>query len=405
MCCSPPSAFSPGAGVATHYGEAEIAVYVTSLGCRLNQAEAAALRQALARLGHDITTEVGAADLVIFNTCAVTAEAERKSRQTLRRLQRENPGARIIVTGCYSQLDRELGGMAHLAGAVIDNVEKRRLLANPEAFIPPAAGKPAHAPATAGPRTRALVRVQEGCNNQCTYCVVWKLRGEQVSRPAGEVLAEVRQLVNEGRREVVLTGVHTGAYGLDLEQPQAPDLSGLIRLLLQETDVARLRLSSIEPWDLHRLDLSLWSDPRLCRHLHVPLQSGSDAVLRRMGRRYTAGEFERLVARAYEAIPDLAVTTDVIAGFPGETDADLEATVELSCRCHFARMHVFPYSPRPGTVAATMPDQVPPEAARERAARLREVGGGLAASYESSFVGRTLPVLWERERAGWWSGL
>lgn len=378
-------------------------IYVTSLGCRLNQAEAAALRRALARLGHEMVSDARLADVVVLNTCAVTAEAERKSRQLLRRLRRGNPEARIIVTGCYSQLNRDLGGAAVLADAVVDNVAKRRLLEAPEEFVPPAATATGRAaPAL---RTRALVRVQEGCDNRCSYCVVWRLRGKHVSRPADDVLAEVRQLVTEGRQEVVLTGVHIGAYGRDRLQPEAPDLSGLLRLILDQTAVSRVRLSSIEPWDLGHLDLSLWYDARLCRHLHVPLQSGSDAVLERMARRYSAGEYERAIARARELIPDLAVTTDVIAGFPGETETDLEATVALSRRCGFARMHVFPFSPRPGTAAAQMPGQVPPEMIRDRAARLREVGAELAAGYETGYVGRTMPVLWERKRQGWWSGL
>ncbi|NPV07576.1 MAG: tRNA (N(6)-L-threonylcarbamoyladenosine(37)-C(2))-methylthiotransferase MtaB [Anaerolineae bacterium] len=383
--------------------EAAIAIYVTSLGCRLNQAEAAALRRALARLGHEMVSEARLADVVVLNTCAVTAEAERKSRQLLRRLHRESPGARILVTGCYPQLDRDLGGAAGLADAVVDNVAKRRLLEAPEHFIPPASA--ANGRAAPALRARALVRVQEGCDNRCSYCVVWRLRGEQVSRPAGDVLAEVRQLVAEGRQEVVLTGVHIGAYGRDRLRPEVPDLSGLLRLILDQTTVRRLRLSSIEPWDLRHLDLSLWSDPRLCPHLHVPLQSGSDTVLGRMARRYSAAEYERAIARAREAIPDLAVTTDVIAGFPGESELDLEATVALSRRCGFARMHVFRFSPRPGTAAAHMPDQVPPEVIRDRAARLREVAAELAAGYEAGYVGRTMSVLWERKREGWWSGL
>ncbi len=363
----------------------------------------AAAERALAAQGHEAVHAADAAELILFNTCAVTAEAERKSRQMVRRLRRENPVAGLVVTGCYAEMDATLGGWSPAASRVLGNGEKRFLLAQPAAFVSPAGE--ARPPALHGGRTRALVRVQEGCDNRCAYCVVWRLRGPQVSRPAAEVVDEVRALVAEGRREVVLTGVHTGAYGRDANGAAAGDLSSLIRLLLEETEVARLRLSSIEPWDLSRLDPSLWGNQRLCRHLHVPLQSGSDAVLSRMGRRYTAEEYRALIGRLQAAVPDLAVSTDVIAGFPGESVSDHQATLALARACGFARMHVFPYSERPGTAAAAMDDQVPLGERRRRAAELRVAADSLRRDYGNRQVGRLVEVLWETQRDGWWHGL
>lgn len=385
------------------WGEVDIRVYCTSLGCRLNQAEMSALERGLAVQGHEIVGAPRDADLIVFNTCAVTAEAERKSRQLLRRLCRENPRAEVIATGCYAEMDSTLGGWAEKATRVLGNPAKRDLIDRPDGLVPPAV-QPGHAELR-HVRTRALVRVQEGCDNRCTYCVVWKLRGPQVSRPVEDILSEVRRLVSEGRQEVVLTGVHTGAYGRDGSAPGVDDLSALVRLLLGRTDIARVRLSSIEPWDLKHLDPQLWEDPRLCRHLHVPLQSGSDAVLSRMRRRYRAAEYERLIGELRSAWPDLAVTTDVIAGFPGETVGDHAATMDLARRCRFARMHVFPYSARPGTEAASMPEPVPIDEMRLRATQLRTLAKELREDFEDEQVGRTVEVLWERRRGRQWQGL
>jgi len=362
-----------------------------------------ALERALASQGHEIVADACAADVIVLNTCAVTAEAERKSRQLLRRLRRENPRAEIIVTGCYAELDASLGGWAETASRVVGNAAKRALIGEPGQVAAPVAG--AAGPRPRGGRTRALVRVQEGCDNRCAYCVVWKLRGPQMSRPAAAILNEVQELVREGRQEVVLTGVHTGAYGRDGSEPGVEDLSALVRLLLARTEIARIRLSSIEPWDLAHLDLSLWDDSRLCRHLHVPLQSGSDAVLGRMGRRYTTAQYEQLVRGLQAAIPDLAVTTDVIAGFPGASQSDHESTLRLAHRCGFARMHVFPYSERPGTEAAGMAGQVAPEVRRRRASELRRLAAELRQRFEEAQLGKTAEVLWERRRGGRWQGL
>ena len=379
-------------------------IYVSSLGCKLNQSEMDDLAARLARNGHQIVAVAGDAEVCILNTCAVTHVAAQKSRQAMGRLHHDNPSARLVVTGCYAELSAaelsRLPGVELVAG----NRQKEELAELLGRIPGERAGQPA-----SRPRTRAMVKIQDGCDNACTYCVVRLARGPQRSRMPEEIVADVRARVEAGYREVVLTGVHIGAYGRDAEGNEGLDLWGLAARLLAETGIARLRLSSIEPWDLPERALALWEDARLCRHLHLPLQSGSDAVLRRMGRRYTAAEFAALVTAARAAIPDLAVTTDVIAGFPGETDAEFAESLAFVEATGFARAHVFPYSARPGTVAAGLPGQVPSRIKAERAQAMRAVATASDRAFRQRFVGRTMAVLWETSRPGEdglvWNGL
>ncbi|HSJ58264.1 MAG TPA: tRNA (N(6)-L-threonylcarbamoyladenosine(37)-C(2))-methylthiotransferase MtaB [Anaerolineae bacterium] len=382
-------------------------IYVDSLGCKLNQAEMEALAAALARQGHEPAATAREADVCVLNTCAVTHVAAQKSRQALRRLHRENPAARIVATGCYAELSPEV--LAALPGVerVVGNAAKADIAA---LFAPAVVEHEVEVwPPLPRMRTRALVKVQDGCDNACTYCITRIARGPQRSRPAESVIGEVQGRVAAGYREVVLTGVHVGAYGRDRDAGGALDLWGLVRRILTETEVERLRLSSIEPWDLPEDVFGLWSDPRLCRHLHLPLQSGHDATLRRMGRRYTTGEFERLVGAARAAIAGLAVTTDVIVGFPGETEEEFGATAAFVERMAFAGVHVFPYSARPGTPAARMEGQVAAQVTAGRAGAMRAVAARSAAAFRQQFAGQTLPVLWESARESArgrvWSGL
>jgi len=381
-------------------------VYTISLGCRLNQSEMLALSRSVAAAGGQMVPSAELADVIVMNSCAVTHEAERKSRQAIRRLRRIAPHARIVVTGCYAELDPTLGQAANSADLVLGNRQKHWLLDNPREALSirqdVAVCMPESEPWL---RTRGLVRVQEGCDNRCTYCLVWRLRGPHRSRAPHEVLTEVQALVNGGYKEVVLTGVHIGAYGKDLDGGASWHLWRLVRMLLEETDVSRLRLSSIEPWDLESIDLSLWQDKRLCPHLHIPLQSGSTKILERMGRKYTAAGYRALVERVREGIPDLAITTDVIVGFPGETEDDFRASLDFVSRVGFARVHVFPYSPRPRTEAADMKGQVEASVRRERAARMRAVAEAARREYAQAFVGRTVPVLWEARSGAHWAGL
>ena len=389
--------------------EEPVRIYVSSLGCKLNQSEMDALAQQLAAGGHEMVTAPAQADLCVLNTCAVTHVAAQKSRQALRRLHRDNPQARLIATGCYAELTPEdlvdLPGVEMVAG----NREKDRL----ERLISDSPmGTKATGPASSVPRerTRALVKIQDGCDNACTYCIIRVARGPQRSRPADEILAEVQARLAAGHQEVVLTGVHIGAFGRDRQQgPGEQDLWGLVGQILAETDVPRLRLSSIEPWDLSEKAFRHWEDPRLCRHLHLPLQSGCNATLRRMARRYTAAEFDAWVTAARSAIPGLALTTDLIVGFPGETDEEFAESLAFVQKIGFSRVHVFPYSLRPGTPAARMPEQVPAQIKAERARAMRDVASASLRAFSQRFIGQTLEVLWESVREGqngpMWSGL
>lgn len=380
-------------------------IYLGSLGCKLNQSEMDALALQLAEAGHEVLPSPEGADLCILNTCAVTQTAAQKSRQALGRLHRQSPAARLVATGCYAELSPtqlyDLPGVELVAG----NRDKEGLaewvLSRQAGSALPAEGRPGTEGSLERPgrRTRALVKIQDGCDNACTYCVVRVARGSQRSRPATQILDEVRARLAAGYQEIVLTGVHIGAYGRDRGAlDPCLDLWGLVRQLLAETAVPRLRLSSIEPWDLAEPALSLWQDPRLCRHLHLPLQSGCDATLGRMARRYAAAQFAVLAAAARGAISDLALTTDLIVGFPGETEAEFAQSLEFVRAMEFARVHVFPYSARPGTPAAQMPDQIPPPVKAERAGRARAAASAGAGAFRRAFVGKTLSVLWESSR-------
>ena len=394
-------------------------VYLQSLGCKLNQSELESLARQFVQAGHTVVDNVGEADLCVLNTCAVTQTAVGKSRQAIRRLRRSNSNTRLAVTGCYAQMwpqeIRDLGNVDLVVsnedkGHLVKRAEKeseikaqgsgRALISlpNPWLAIPQA-------------RTRAFVKIQDGCDNHCTYCIVRVARGKQRSRPQRDVLAEVETRVAAGYQEVVLTGVHIGAYGRDSGRRRDESLWGLVKIILMHTNVRRLRLSSIEPWDVDPGCLRLWEDSRLCRHLHLPLQSGCDATLQRMGRSYTASQFAALVEAAREAIPDVAITTDVIVGFPGESEAEFNESSRFVEAMGFARTHVFKYSARPGTPAATMSNQVSPLVRKARSRAMMEVGRHSTEAFRRAFLGRTLEVLWERQKGpesaqkALWNGL
>jgi threonylcarbamoyladenosine tRNA methylthiotransferase MtaB len=277
---------------------------------------------------------------------------------------------------------------------VIPNVDKSQavteILGQVSASAPWSPGRWGH--------TRAFLGVQDGCDHACTYCITRVLRGAAHSRSLHDAVAEVQRLVTQSAQEVILTGVSLGAYGQDLGLEAG--LAQLVTAILRDTDLPRLRLSSIEPWDVTPDFLSLWQDSRLCRQLHLPLQSGSAAVLKRMGRRITSAEFALLVEGAYAVCPDMAITTDIIAGFPGETEADFAQTMAMVEEMRFARIHVFPYSERAGTAAIRLPNPVAKAVRKERARHLRDLGDRLAAAYRLRFVGRVLPVLWEQRTEG-----
>jgi threonylcarbamoyladenosine tRNA methylthiotransferase MtaB len=384
-----------------------LGVYLESLGCKLNQCEIDNLAEQFTRAGYVIVSRPEDADLCVVNTCAVTQTATRKSRHLFRSLHRANPRARLVATGCSTGL-QENGLRADL---VVTNDRKQDLVSAVESARQGwglcAEGSDAQGRTAAAllprRRTRPFVKIQDGCDNACTYCIVRVLRGPHRSTPRHEILTQIANLVRLGYQEVVLTGVHVGAYGRDI----GDDLIGLVRAILQGSALPRLRLSSIEPWDLAVPEFfELWEDPRLCRHLHLPLQSGCDETLARMNRHYTAAQFAELVREARAAIPGLAVTTDVIVGFPGETDGEFERSAAFIKQMAFARAHVFPYSERPGTPAATMPGSVDPTVRRARARQVGTIARLASRAFREQFLGCVLPVLWEtRTKDGRWSGL
>jgi len=377
-------------------------VCLQSLGCRLNESEIEAMVRHFTAAGHVVVADPARADVCVVNTCAVTAEAERKSRHRVRALASAHPDARIAVVGCYATLSP--GRCADLPGVawVVSNAEKERVveIVSPSSSSSCGGGRGRAVPL----RTRAFVKVQDGCDNRCTYCIVRLLRGSARSRPVADIVAEVQALVEAGCKEAVLTGVNLGAYGRDLGPPDG--LYVLVETLLAHTALPRLRLSSLEPWNLDEAFFKLWENPRLCRQLHLPLQAGCGQTLRRMGRRITTAEFFRLVEAARAAVPDLAVTTDVIVGFPGEGEAAFRASYDFVAAMRFARLHVFPYSPRPGTAALRLPGRVVHRVCRARARAMRELGAEQAFCFRQRFVGREMAVLWEqRRRDGLWTGL
>ncbi len=335
------------------------------------------------------------ADLAVINTCTVTSEAASDSRAAIRRANRLGTDE-VVVTGCWATLEPDQAAGLPGVRKIVPNLKKDQLVADllglPQDFfdLEPLARQPLpglHA------RTRAFVKVQDGCDNACTFCITTVARGVSRSRPVEHILAEVQSALDGGTQEIVLTGVQLGSWGLDF--PAQKHLADLVSTLLAQTSVPRLRLSSLEPWDLEADFFSLWQDGRLCRHLHLPLQSGSEAVLKRMRRKTTPGSFAALVQAARTVIPELAITTDVIVGFPGETEAEFSETLKFIKSLNFAGGHVFTYSARSGTAAARMKAQVRHEIRKERNAVLKAILKETASGYRQQFLGRILPVLWE----------
>ncbi|MBN1202605.1 MAG: tRNA (N(6)-L-threonylcarbamoyladenosine(37)-C(2))-methylthiotransferase MtaB [Anaerolineae bacterium] len=374
-------------------------VYLDTVGCRLNQSEIETLARRFRAAGHTVVPSAAEADLCVVNTCAVTGEAERSSRSVIRRIHRDNPGARIVATGCYAHLSPERVTALPGVARIVNNLDKDRLvsLVNGAAIpaepfdLEPLLREPGNG---ALGRTRAFVKVQDGCDNRCTFCVTTIARGSNRCRPADDIVREIQALAAAGYQEAVLTGVHLGSYGHD--HGERDGLLHLVQSILAQTDVPRLRLSSLEPWDLSPRFFELWANARLCRHLHLPLQSGCDATLRRMARRTDQASFRALVGAARAAIPDLALSTDIIAGFPGETDAEFEASTAFVREMDFMKLHVFRYSARKGTAAARMPSQVPARVRKERSARLLALSDEGARRFFARFAGRDMPVLWEQ---------
>ncbi len=378
-------------------------VALDSLGCKLNQAETELLAKQFTEAGYKLVSPADEADVYILNTCTVTHIADRKSRHWLRMAHRRNPDALLVATGCYAErAPRELARVEGI-DLVSGNEQKSHLLQLLEESgclsRPACVQGDLTSGSHTGFRTRALVKVQDGCNNLCSYCIVPKVRGREKSLPIDQVVAEVRQRIANGYKEVVLTGVKIGSYSYN-----GVNLRGLLEHILAETDVARLRLSSLQPQEISPELIRLWRDSRLCRHFHLSLQSGNDSVLRRMKRRYSISDYRRSVSLIRTLVPEAAITTDIIVGFPGETSAEFEQGYKLCQKLEFARIHVFPYSPREGTQASQMPDQVEEKVKKQRSQRMLALARESAQSFSRQFLGKTMPVLWEKQTDGIWSG-
>jgi len=361
-----------------------------TLGCKVNQYETEYVRQALARLGYRPPDGREPVDLGIVNTCTVTAHGDAKSRKAIRQLAREHPRAEIIVMGCYAT--RAADEVAKLPGVVDVLTDKRQL---PELLARLGLVDVPSGIDTFGSRHRAYVKVQDGCRMNCSYCIIPKVRPELASRPAGEVLDEVRRLVDHGHREIVLTGIHLGHYGVDLAGEI--DLAGLVERIARLQGEFRVRISSLEAVEATGALIAVMAGhgDRICPHLHVSMQSGSDAVLERMRRRWPAAEFLRRCEKIRRSLDLPALTTDVIVGFPGETDDDFAATCRAVEQAGFSKVHVFRFSPRQGTAAAEMPDQIPEPVKRRRAEQLAELAARLRRHYFATLEGRRLQVLVE----------
>lgn len=387
-----------------------------TLGCKVNQYETETMEGLFRQAGYRVVPFTESADVYIVNTCSVTMLGEKKSRQLVRRAQRQNEVALIAVTGCYAQLAPDVVGTLPGVRLIVGTQDRGRIVELvEEAAVRPdvlrdvgdimAADTFEDIPLFAAPeRTRAFLKIQEGCQNFCTFCIIPYTRGPLRSRALVSVRREAEKLVAAGFREIVLTGIHLGAYGRDLTGTVT--LADAARTVLEIDGLQRLRLGSLESVELTpALFTLLRDDRRFARHLHLPLQAGSDAVLQEMHRFYDTAGYERLLTRIREEVPGIAISTDIIVGFPGETEAMFQESLAFVRRQEFARVHVFPYSRRPATPAAARSDQVPHPVRRERVKMMQALADEMAADYHGKFIGTIVPVLFETQHEGVADGL
>lgn len=396
---------------------AKIAFY--TLGCKVNQADTASMENLFLRSGHQLVSFDGEADVYIINTCVVTNTGQRKSRQTIHRAIRKNPNALIVVTGCYPQTAAEevkaIAGVDMIIGnqdraQIVQLVEERlahrqtdtldavHKLTASTAFEEMAAGDITD-------KTRAFLKIQEGCNQFCTYCIIPYARGPLRSRSLESIRTETQRLISAGFKEIVLIGIHLGCYGK--ENPDGPTLYDAVKTVLDVLGVQRLRLGSLESVEVEpRLLTLMQEDARFCRHLHLPLQSGCDKTLQAMHRPYTTAKFKTLLADIKTMVPDIAITTDVIVGFPGETEADFETTCKFAESCGFSKMHIFPFSARKGTPAEKFAGAVTEAVKKERADILGRIDETMHKTFLQAMVGQTAEVLFEQPAGdGYFEGL
>jgi threonylcarbamoyladenosine tRNA methylthiotransferase MtaB len=371
-------------------------VNLKTLGCRLNEAELESWAQNFQKKGHQVVKAIDEADLIVLNTCAVTGEAVRKSRQSIRRIHRSNPTAKLVVSGCYASLKPEEVAESLGVDLVVLNQDKDKLVELTETELdlksmPQLSTEPGEVALFSRGRQRAFVKVQDGCRYRCTFCIVTHARGAEKSRTLNEIIDEINNLHEQGIQEVILTGVHLGGYGSDIAQ----NLVGLVEAILSKTSLPRLRLGSLEPWDLPEGFFQLFKNSRLMPHLHLPLQSGSDSVLKRMARRCKTEEFSQIVDEARKSVSNINITTDIIVGFPGESDDEWQESYNFIKQTGFGHIHIFTYSPREGTKASTLPNQLTQVVKKERSQKLHQLASEMKqASFEQQ-IGREEAILWE----------
>jgi threonylcarbamoyladenosine tRNA methylthiotransferase MtaB len=445
-----------------NHPSSETTFAVATLGCKVNQADSEAIGEQMSSAGFVQRNFDEMADIYIVNTCTVTHLGDRSSRQLISQARRRHPDALLVVTGCYAELNPQavaaLPGVDLVVGnrgkdSLIDAIKGQWQAGTTQTITPEAVSsltsktqRPAlpilpldiqhigsdqslnidvseaepqpdnpsrltpfvsQAPASAGTfltsRTRVQMKVQDGCDNRCTYCIVPYVRGSSRSRSIASVVEHVQRKVRAGFQEIVLTGIHLGDYHPDADEKQ--DLGDLITTLLRETDIPRIRVSSLEPEDFRLEWLELWQNPRMCRHFHLPMQSGSDAILRRMARRYNSTRYRTIITTAKQVIPGVAISTDIITGFPGETDEDFEQSYQLAQELHFAKAHIFRFSPRQGTAAARMKGQIKDEIKKARSERLLTLNEEHSRLFRQQFLGQTVEVLLEGCKHDRWEGL
>lgn len=373
-------------------------VSVDSIGCRLNQAEMRSLGWQLEEHGIELVYSYKDSDLIVLNTCTVTAPAAADSRARIRTVRKKNPAARVITTGCWATM--EPASAAELAGPgnVIPNDQKDTILAIilEEAGIPPKqSASPTRKPRFR--RTRAFIKVQDGCSSRCSYCITTIARGPAESVPVADIIHSIQREIDYGAKEVVLTGVQLNQYGADLENT---DLAALIDSILHHTAIPRLRLSSVEPWNLPEGFFKLWASPRLCRHFHLPLQSGCSATLRRMRRPYSPEQYRKLVENTLDVVPAAAISTDIITGFPGESEEEFQESLQFIEKLDFAHGHVFSYSPRPSTDAAQLPGRITERIIKDRTRWIRAVFEKKKQAFRKKALNKLVDVLWEKAEQG-----
>ncbi len=429
---------------------------VTTVGCKVNQADSEAIGEQMSAAGFVQRDFSESADVYIVNTCTVTHLGDRSSRNLIAQAHRHSPDALLVVTGCYAELNPKAVSALPGVDVVIGNSKKDALveaitqgtekhtsqvstlveqgqhvlpmlssstldtqhIGSDNALSSPDADPQPDNPSTPfiadtstvelastrlTSRTRVQMKVQDGCDNRCTYCIVPTVRGGSRSRSIASVIEHVQRKVRVGYQEIVLTGIHLGDYHPDSDEQS--DLGNLIASLLRETEIARIRVSSLEPEDFRLEWLELWQDPRMCRHLHLPMQSGSDTILRRMARRYTSTRYQTIVTEAKRLVPGIAISTDIITGFPGETEEDFEQTYQLAHTLEFAKSHVFRFSPRQGTAAARMKGQIQDPIKKARSERLLTLNEEHSRRFRQHFLGETVEVLIEHPRHDKWEGL